>query len=436
VRSDLGNTPIREQIAPGVWFTSITDPKFKLNRISVNLAMPLQHETAAENAIVPYLLRKGCRMYPDIASLNSRTAELYGAYLDGEMRKHGGNQILNLSVQALDDRFALENEDMIGECVRLLCQVLFDPKVVGEEPTFDPEDVKIERQYLVDTIDSLINDKRSYAVDHCVKSMCEGQPAAVSRYGTHEQAEAVTPADAMRAYRRVLKHSHIEILFIGCGDPASAIASFKNAFAGVEREPVALCRMAPRLKAEQVNRITETMDIVQGKLVMGFRVGDVSDRHDYNALRMMLAVYGGTPFSRLFSYVREKLSLCYYCASRYDRSTGIMLVDSGVEFDKKEAAEAEILNQLEIMRNGEFTDEEFAAARLSLVSAMEAAGDSLGVLEGYYFNQIFIGGDRTPAQEIEDISKITREDVMEAARCVTLDTVYFLKGAEVSCDEA
>ena len=57
----MGNVPVREQIAPGVWFTSITDPKFKLNRISVNLAVPLEHETAAENAIVPYLLRKGCR---------------------------------------------------------------------------------------------------------------------------------------------------------------------------------------------------------------------------------------------------------------------------------------------------------------------------------------------------------------------------------------
>ena len=433
----MGNVPVREQIASGVWFTSITDPKFKLNRISVNLAVPLRDETAAENAIVPYLLRKGCREYPDIACLNSRMAELYGAYLDGEMRKHGGNQILNLSVQALDDRFALENEDMIGECVKLLCQVLFDPKLVGEdEVAFDPEDVTTERQYLVDTIDSLINDKRSYAIDHCVKSMCVGQPAAVSRYGTHEQAEALTPADAMRAYRRVLKTAHVEILFIGCGNPASAIASFKEAFASVEREPQELVKMLPRLKADEVNRITEKMDVVQGKLVMGFRVGDVSDRRDYNALRMMLAVYGGTPFSRLFRYVREKLSLCYYCASRYDRSTGIMLVDSGVEFDKKEAAEAEILNQLEVMRKGEFTEEEFAAARLSLVSAMEAAGDSLGVLEGYYFNQIFIGGDRTPAQEIEDISKITREDIIEAARRVTLDTVYFLKGQEGCSDEA
>lgn len=428
----MGNAPVRELIAPGVWFTSITDPKFKLNRISVNLTMPLSEDTAAENAIVPYLLCKSCREYPDIARLNSRLAELYGAYLDGELRKHGGNQILNFSVQGLDDRFALEGEDMIGECVQLLCKVLFDPKLVQNETgeIFAPEDVKLERQYLVDTIDSLVNDKRSYAVDHCVKAMCAGEPAAISRYGTHDQAMAVTPAMAMRAYRRALRISHVEILFIGCGDPTSAIHSFQKAFSHLEREPLALTRMPLRLEAGEIHRITETMDIVQGKLVMGFRVGDVSDRRRYNALRMMLAIYGGTPFSRLFNYVREKLSLCYYCASRYDRSTGIMLVDSGVEFDKKEAAEAEILNQLDVMCKGEFTDDEFIAARLSLISAMETAGDSLGALEGYYFNQIFSGSNRTPEQEIADIQQITREDVMDAARRVTLDTVYFLQGEE------
>lgn len=96
---------VREQIAGGVWFTSITDPKFKHNRISVNLALPLSSQTAAEYAIVPYLLRKGCQAYPNISSLNSRLAELYGAYLDGELRKSGANQILNLSVQGLDSPF-------------------------------------------------------------------------------------------------------------------------------------------------------------------------------------------------------------------------------------------------------------------------------------------------------------------------------------------
>ena len=432
----IQSVPVREQIAGGVWFTSITDPKFKHNRISVNLALPLSSQTAAEYAIVPYLLRKGCQAYPNISSLNSRLAELYGAYLDGELRKSGANQILNLSVQGLDSRFALEKEDMITECVRLLCQVLFAPKLTQgpDGEMFFPEDMKVERQYLIDTIDSIINDKRSYAVDHCVKAMCAGERAAVSRYGERAEVQALTEYDAAKAYRRALETAHIEILFAGCGDPRVAMEAFREAFGKIERHPIPLERMQPKLKAQQVTEITEQMDVVQGKLVLGFRVGDVTERRRYNALRMMLAIYGGTAFSRLFLYVREKLSLCYYCASRYDKATGIMLVDSGVEFDKRQAAQEEILRQLEVMRNGEFTDEEFTAARLRLIGALETAGDSLGGLEGYYFTQIFTGSNRTPAQEIREIEEVTRQDVMEAAKQITLDTVYFLEG-EVPSDE-
>ena len=373
--------PNREQLGNGIWFTSILDPKFKSNRISINLAAPLEEETAADTALLSLLLRKSCRSYPNITLLNSRLSELYGAYLDGEVRKHGPKEILNLTIQGIDNRFALEGEKMIRECAELLCQVLFAPNT-DKEGFFGEDDIRLERQYLVDTIDSLINDKRAYAVDRCIKFMCKGEPAAISRYGTRERALATRRESVREMYRRILKTAKAEILFIGCGDPAGAKEIFREAFSKVERAPEEIRENVVKLSAETVREVTESMDVMQGKLVMGFRVGDVSQRKRYNALRMMLSVFGGSPFSRLFVYVREKLSLCYYCASRYDRPTGLMMVDSGVEFDKKDAAQAEILNQLEVMRRGEFTEEEFSAARLSMVNAFQTTGDSLGCVAG------------------------------------------------------
>lgn len=424
---NMGSGPNRVLIGEGVWFTSILDPKFKSNRISLNLSAPLKEETAADMAALSLLLRKSCQMYPNMTLLSSRLAELYGAYLDGEVRKHGPREILNLTVQGIDDRFALEGEKMIQECAELLCQALFAPNL-DSNGLFDPSDLRVERQYLVDTIDSLINDKRAYAIDRCVKSMCQGEPAAISRYGTRERALAVTPESAAAMYRRLLQTAKAEILFIGCGDPSGAMETFRQAFQKLRRTPEEVPEDAVKLAAGEVRNVTETMEVAQGKLVMGFRVGDVSQRKKYNALRMMLSVFGGSPFSRLFVYVREKLSLCYYCTSRYDRPTGLMMVDSGVEFEKKEAAQEEILNQLEVMRRGEFTDEEFSAARLSMVNAFQTTGDSLGSLEGYYFNQILSGWNKTPEEDIADLLEVTREEIIEAARQVSLDTVYFLQG--------
>ena len=163
---------------------------------------------------------------------------------------------------------------------------------------------------------------------------------------------------------------------------------------------------------------------------MGFRTGEIKDRRAFGGMRMMVALFGGTPTSRLFTYVREKLSLCYYCAARFDRLTGLMFVDSGVEKQNGRKAYDEILRQLDCVRRGEFTDEELTATRLLMQTSLEAVGDSLSATEEWYLTQIVGGAQYSAKDESALLDEVTREDVIAAAGQVTLDTVYFLTGKE------
>lgn len=61
---------IRECIANGVYFSSITDKKFKHNRISVNLIVKLDREKVTDRAVVPFILRQGSKNCPDFTDLN------------------------------------------------------------------------------------------------------------------------------------------------------------------------------------------------------------------------------------------------------------------------------------------------------------------------------------------------------------------------------
>lgn len=149
----------REKIGEGVFFTAITDPKFKSNRISVNLLLPLEEETAANRAIVPFVLRLRYKDCPDFTQLNEKLCDLYGAIVDGDVRKYGAYQIINLSVQSLDDRYSIAGEPLVQECADLACGMLFDPYL--ENGLFSEEDVCLERQNLIDTIESEFNDKRN-----------------------------------------------------------------------------------------------------------------------------------------------------------------------------------------------------------------------------------------------------------------------------------
>lgn len=416
----------RRELAEGVYFSAVSDPKFKHNRISVNFITPLEAATAADNAVVPFLLRRGCKSCPDYTALERRLCQLYGAGLDADVLHLGKYQMLSVSIQCVDDRFALEGEPITRDCAALLADIAFDPCISGE--SFDPEATARERQFILDSIAAEINEKRSYALLRCKQEMCAGEPAALCKYGTAETAAAISGQSAAAAYRRLVDQANIEIMFVGAGDPEAALVIFQELFSGMKRQSFGY-ELCPRHAAPATPREhLEEMELAQSKLVLGLRVEDRED--DYESLRpvrVMTALFGGTPFSRLFNNVREKLSLCYYCAARYDGSTGLMMVDCGIEAENKQKAQDEILAQLEVMKRGEFSDEELHSTLLALRGGAKSATDSLGGIESWYLVQIMMNSSISPEENARLVSEVTREQVVEAAQRVQLDTVFFLK---------
>lgn len=428
----MNNSFTREELAPGVGFSSVRDTKFKHNTITINLIVPLSKETAAGYALLPSLLRKGSRTCPDFTKLEQTLCDLYGAALSGDVTKYGEYQILSASITSIDDRYTLAGEEISGRCADLLGDMVLDPNIVND--AFPEEDFRLEQQYLIDTIEAEINEKRGYALRKCRDAMCEGTRLAVPKYGTVADARALTPALAAAHYRRLIDTARVEILFTGCGDPQSAREKFRERFAALERHPAGFEPRPIVERAGEVRSLEERMEIAQSKLVLGMRPGDVSSRDKQDAMRMMTALYGGTPFARLFVNVREKLSLCYYCAARFDQATGILLVDIGVEKENREKAQKAILRELDAIAKGEFTDEELASTKLAYANSLKSVGDSLAATESWYLTQILRGRGESPEQELAAMDKVGRAQVEQAAAGVTLDTVYFLTSKEAKAD--
>jgi predicted Zn-dependent peptidase len=425
----MGEKLNRVKIGGNIHFTALIDPKFKHNRLTLCFVMPLKRETASENAVVPFILRKACRELPDMTALNARLEELYGASLSADVSKHGLYQILELSIRGLDNRYALSGEDISRECAALLASVALEPNL-DENGLFKEADVASERQYVIDTIESLINEKRGYALAQCTQFMCEGEPVAVRKYGYTELAEQITPESATAAYKRMLKTAAVELVFTGSGDPSGARELFRERFAGLERDSFDYEAAALRETAEKAREQIERMELSQAKLVLGMRTGEIKTQRQTRAARVFAALYGGTPFSKLFLNVREKLSLCYYCAARFDSATKLLYVDSGIEPANKEKAQSEIMAQLAAIRFGQFTDEELHETKLLIYNSLRSTRDSLSSIENWYLTRILRGQDESPEEDIAALAEITREEVMEAAAKVTLDTVYFLAGEE------
>lgn len=414
------------KISEGVTFNAIKDDRFKTGRLSITMYLPLNEETAAVNAILPFLLTKSCKMYPDFTSLNKKLDELYGAAIYADVGKLGEMQALTISSSFLDDRYALNNECISEEITKLLCNMLFDPVIINEN--FSIENVNQEKRQLKELIDSEYNDKKVFAKNRCEELMCKNEKYGINKLGTEKTVNRILSKDVYEAWIKILKSAKFEIFLLGNCDETKALKVFKEAFLDIKREDIVSFETNIIRKALKEKHYNETVKASQSKLVMGFRTNISGQDDNVDAMRVAIALFGSTPSSKLFLNVREKYSLCYYCAAKYDRIKGIMLVQSGVEKENIEKAQKEILHQFEEIKKGNFSEEDILAIKKSLSNSYKTVGDYLSSLEAFYSAQVFDEKICTPQDIVNNINEVTKEQIIEAFNKVTLDTVYTLIG--------
>ena len=415
----------RREIMQDVFLTYLPAQRFKTSRMTVQLIAPLQRETAAANALLPAVLRRGTVRCPDMESLSAALDTLYGANVDYTVRKKGERQCVGFAAGFIDDAFTPHGEKLLEPVSAMLGELLLDPVTHGGR--FLSSYVESEKANLIDAIRGLKNDKRDWADIRLMQEMCAGEPYSVLRLGDEETAGRITNQSLYVHGQALMASSRVEVIYCGSAEAQRVADAVLTALAALPRGAQTALPEVQRIQAPDTpRRIVETMDVTQGKLGMGFSCG--SD--DMPALLMGNTLFGGSSNSKLFLNVREKLSLCYYASSLYHRQKGLITVSSGIEFQNYQRAYDEIMAQLEAVQKGELEDWELEGARSTLLNSYATVGDSQGKLENFYLGQAATGQHETPADLARAIQDMTAERICRAMSTVKLDTVYFLKGKE------
>lgn len=413
------------QLSNGAEGVFIKNDRFNTTLVSYNFYMPLRAETAAHYALLPFVLTTCCDKYPDFSKLNFKLSKLYGANLSASAEKVGDFQLIKIAISVIDDRFTLDGEKLSDSAIELLNQLVFEPKV--KDGAFYDTDISREKRKAVEHIRGEISEKRIYARKRLIEEMYKGKPYGVAKCGTEEDVEKITGQSLYEAWREVLSHAFLRVNVISRSMPNGLFDVVSQKLSEIDRENITgspVC--TPTEKAKKVNTVTENLDIAQGKLVMGFSSETYGDEESTAALSVMCDIFGGGPYSRLFSNVREKMSLCYYCSASSVKAKGLIMVDSGVEKENAETAQKEILNQLEIIKKGEFTDTEFDSSVKGMTDSLNSYNDSQGLLDVWYSVKIFKDKLLSPEDSAELLCSVTRDDVVRAAKGVNLHTVYKL----------
>lgn len=416
----MPNSFQRREIGKEIYLSKITDSRFKTNLISVIFLSPLSEETASENAVVSRYISKCSSKYPAYALMNNKLSAMYSARLAGGVVSLGDTQAISFSINYIDGKYALNGENMSEEAVEIITGCLFEPLSKNEK--FDEKLIELEKQSVIDEIEAEINDKYAYSGQKAAEIMYRGEPNAFRVLGTVKKAKEVTAESAYKAYLRILHHCRIEIICSGVSDFEAEKKRLTRVFSKLKREEIFPCESFKSPLKPEPEKVRETMDITQSKMILGFK----TDCRNLPALILMNEIYGNTPTSKLFSNVREKLSLCYSCWSSINWLKGSASVKCGVEKENIEKAYDEILNQLELMKNGEFSEEEIVNAKMYRRNYLRSYNDSLNAIAVWYLSRIYHDDIATPEEMMLRDEEVTKEDIVKAAQSLKLDTFYVL----------
>lgn len=382
--------------------------RFKTNLYAIFLTIPMKKEDATINSLIPAVLRRGTEKYPTQLEIEKRLEEMYGASFNCGVDKIGNYQVLKFYIEGLSDEYTEEKQNI----EELLKEIIYSP--ILENGYFKKEYVEQEKENLRLIIESRKDNKARYAYERCIEEMFENEPYGVYKYGTVEDVEKITPESLYNQYKKILKNAQIDVF--GCGNQLEEIEiPHKNTI-----------EIKNTIHENKHKEIKEKADVTQGKLIIGLDTPE----ENKPAITMYNAILGGGANSKLFQNVREKASLAYSAGSSYIRRINSIFIKTGIKNENYERTLEIIKKQLQDMKQGNITDKEFRDAKQLIISSLKLIPEQQEDLIAFTYDQKIFGENQSIDEYISNISKVTKENVIEIAQKIDIDTIYFLYGEE------
>jgi predicted Zn-dependent peptidase len=401
--------------------------KYKTNTLVMKMKAPLDQETVTLRGLLPHVMQSSTKTYPNTTKLRTYLDELYGASFFTDLAKKGEYHIVSFSVEIANEKFLKDSEPLLEKGLEFLSDVTLNPNIKDDQ--FDESTVEKEKRNQKVRIQAVYDDKMRYANSRLVEEMCKDERFALHVNGMKESVDSITSRELYDYYQNVISEDQMDLYVIGDVDIEQVENFCDRLFSLPERETVEVDSSEVKRK-EKENVVKEKQDVKQGKLNMGYRTNTQFGDKDYFALQVFNGIFGGFSHSKLFINVREKASLAYYAASRLESHKGLMMVMSGIEFKNYDQAVGIINEQLEAMRNGDFTDGEVEQTKAVIKNQLlETVDTSRGLIEVLYHNAV--SNKQIDLKTwLSEVESTTKEEIIAAANKVELDTIYFLTGME------
>ena len=407
----------------------INNNKFKSIFISYNFTMEVNDKSIfSNNAVLGALMAKSSKKYQSQKEIEKYLNSLYGASYDVNVEKYGDLYNLEFKIEYINRAFLPNKEELLDNILKFLKEMIYNPS------DWTNENIEREKSFILERINERKDEKLKYGVQRAEELLCKDEPFGVFLYGQKEVVENVNKAILKKAYNELIKSCTTVIISGNLEGYENIEEKFKQVFGECDfssKEITDLIYNTTKPKSSTIEEVSEYQDTTQSVLSLGLRINNASIE-DFYALNLYNAILGTTPSSKLFQNVREKESLAYTVRSRYYRFKDIIVIFAGINKENYNKAVEVIKEQIEAIKNGDITSDEFKSAKDSLMADLLEWKDSKVAMAKMKFANIIAFKDANiTVEDMRDkMRKVTLEDVIRVAQLVSIEKIFVLGGID------
>ena len=418
---------IQINIKDGIKVHIIPNDIYKTNLIRIAFTIDADKDTVTDTAMLPLILKQGSMNYPTQEKINTRLEELYGAEFVANIDKKGDLQVISFEADCIKDKYIPTKESITKEVFDLIFDIVLNPLI--EDGAFNNNYLDIEKEKLKKMINELVDDKDAYSYYNCIHEMFGDEGYGLYQMGIESEVEKIDSKSLYEYYQKFIDKAKIDIFVSGEVDSDAIKTYIDEKVKDLNERKFDATSLISTISAKNVDNpkeIFEKLDVTQGKLVMGCTIDSKQDNKNYIGL-VYNSILGSGASSLLFQNVREKASLAYYAVSRFIDVKSLLFIRAGIEIKNYNKALNLIKEQMNKIINGDFTQENIDDAKTTLYSNLRNVPEAQESSINYYFMQEFYTQKDSIESLMEKIEAVSREEIIEFAKSVKLNVVYFLK---------
>ena len=358
--------------------------------------------------------------------ISKKMEEMYGASFDCGLDKTGDNQVLKFYIESINDNFLpKEGENLLNKSIKNLIEIIFNPYLENEY--FKKEYVEQEKNNIKQRIKGKIDNKARYAMDRCIEEMYKDKPFGLYKFGYIEDLSKINEKNLYEYYKELINSCKIDIFVSGnIEEVIDIVKKDENIEKLQERNADYVVPTLEQKQEEQEKIVTESMDVTQGKLLLGLDVNIDDEKLKYDTL-IYNSILGGSANSKMFQNVREKAHLAYVASSNYLRYKSNIFVNCGIDIGNYQKALELVRKQIDDMKKGDFSEKDIDDAKAGIIANVKAISDEQDTELTYYFAQELSGNKTSIEEYIKIILQVSREDIINIANKISINTIYFLR---------